>query len=372
MSKATIFNYVTGESNIVKDERYENLGSGEVQLGTIKRAFIEDDFSIQENDSNGTELEKDVDYEFINKDAEYTSLEGIPVWTGIQIINASYEIGLLYVTYKAIGSYTDGDFTRDLRSDLDTAQDDITTLQAQSAGINLLTKIANYTILDANLASYGTVLIYVNPTAGNVTITLPTLADNIGKKVQIIVIDDTNLCQLIGEGAETIEGLATIELPKQGNRVTVIGQASEWKIVEENIACQLRLDTYAGHGSTDDKIVRLTNVVENIGNMFTENHVSGYDSDAEGLEITIAKSGKYSFSVSNYQGDSYIGLTLNSAQLTTGIQSASITDRLTISYSASAQGSAWSGYLDVGDIVRLHDSGGASAGVVFTATYIGS
>jgi hypothetical protein len=375
MAVGTLFNYVSGQTTLISDERYSEVGES-FQLGTVKRAFVESDFVINSGDSDGTELVLDIDYEFADKDSNYTTLEGENIWTKINILNPFYETGDLFVTYNVLASYTDADQITSMLAD-------ILSLQESSTALNVLTKTDDYTISDDDLDGFGTLLIYSDGAANAPDITLPTLADNQNKIVIIKVIDDTTLTRLVGEGGETIEGMANIELPKEGNFIAVIGQSSEWKMLEESITCQLRLDVYAGYGSTDNKIVRLTNSRENVGNLFSENHSTGYNGNAEGLEITINKAGKYYFTASGTTGGAAvsIGLSLNSAQLTTNIQTINATDRLAIDDGSSATNShesvSWCGHLEANDVIRFHAEGTAMSDlsgepVHFTASYMGS
>lgn len=235
-----------------------------------------------------------------------------------------------------------------------------------------ITKTGNYTILDSDTFR----VIYVN---GNYTIDLPTLADNQDKEFLIMNIGSTTVT-VDGEGAETIDGLATIELPKAYDYIKIKAQSSEWKIIDEKISCQLRLYTYAGFGSTDTCILRFTTTVDNYGNMFSENHSTGYNSNTEGLEITIDKPGKYSFDFSirnNTNQD--VGLSINSAQLTTRVRNINQSDKLSVQLIAGAASVdmgavSWSGYLAVNDVIRAHsdNAGGTPTEAVFTATYLGS
>jgi len=143
--------------------------------------------------------------------------------------------------------------------------------------------------------------------------------------------------------------------------------------------CQLILNTYAGYGSTDTKIMRFTNKVEGYGSAFTENHTSGYSSNAKGLEITINKAGKYSFSFTGMapagSGDR-IGLSIDSTQLTTDINAITTANRLGVSTAVTGTECNFSIslYLTVGRVIRPHSLGflPVTASVCnFTATYIG-
>ena len=110
--------------------------------------------------------------------------------------------------------------------------------------------------------------------------------------------------------------------------------------------------------------------------MFSENHSTGYNSNNEGLEITISKAGKYSFQITS-SGSQQNGISLNSSQLTTNISSINVQDRL--AHEATTDNDAHSCtvslYLDINDVIRAHGNGVApsdSNQFNFTATYLGS
>ena len=191
------------------------------------------------------------------------------------------------------------------------------------------------------------------------TFTLPTLADNQNKIYTLYNNDSTYMLTVDGEGSEIIDGMLTIQLPKKRNYITVIGTATEWRILGERITSQLRLSGIAGRGSTDTAILRFTNVLENVGNMFTQNHVSGYSGNAKGLELVCSRSGWYYGSLDAEVATGMSGATLNSAALTTAISS--ITDDTIISqhYASSTYfvGSHiyFLRYFKAGDVVRFQD-----------------
>lgn len=241
---------------------------------------------------------------------------------------------------------------------------------------NVTNKISGYTITDTD----GYDIITFSGASANGTIVLPTLADNQSRVIRIVNLDSTYELTVDGEGAETIEGCTTIELPKQYNFIELIGTSSTWLILDESISCQLRLNTYAGYGSTDNKIMRFTNSVENYGNCFSENHSTGYNSNADGLEITINKAGKYAMSFSTTAiaagGSVSFGFSLNSTQLTTDILSITAANRLTVAVTtpSALQSIATSKYFSIGDVIRPHTDGGAAATtalVHFTIAYLG-
>jgi len=232
---------------------------------------------------------------------------------------------------------------------------------------------SNYTVLDDD--NYSTVLI--DTSSSNVTVELPTLADNQGRYLSFQVIDDTNLCTIDGEGTETIAGVETIELPKIYDRLTIFAGSTEWLIIEERISCQLRLDGYAGRGSVDTAILQYTTSRENYGNVFSENHSTGYNGNTEGLEITINKSGKYGFSMSSETSTATVifGLSLNSTQLTTAINFINNSDVLSLGRcdgSSLKANASWQGYLSKNDIIRAHSMVTTPDDIFFTASYLGN
>lgn len=245
-------------------------------------------------------------------------------------------------------------------------------LNFTGANIKYLTSTDSpYTITDSD----GDGTFICDTSTADINIIIPTLADNQNRDLEFIHQTGGNTLNIDGEGAETIDGLTDIDLPKQGDRLKIKGTTSEWSIMEERISCQLRLDTYAGYGSTDTKIMQFTNSREDYGNMFTHNHGSY---GTAGLEITIVRPGKYSFAFSkgDTSGGTRIGLSKNSSQLSTNISSINATDRMIVDGSNSLEASvAWSSWLDTGAVIRPHTIGVApdSAGEEhFTVTYAGN
>lgn len=121
---------------------------------------------------------------------------------------------------------------------------------------------------------------------------------------------------------------------------------------------EVRVNTANGYGSTNTKIRRFTNVVTNIGS-----DVTYADSAANGGSFTINKEGVYSVSYSDQGNTSGVmGLSLNSATLTTNIQSCAASSILAAAQMNTNLGNcvAWTGFLSIGDVVRAHTDGTAS------------
>lgn len=168
-------------------------------------------------------------------------------------------------------------------------------------------------------------------------------------------------------------GALRIRRNADGSGATVLS------ITEANTATHaaqsmVRLNTANGFGSTNTKIRRFTNTVTNQGSDITY-----ADSATLGASFTINTSGVYaiSFTDSYSGGFDWTGVSLNSSQLTTAINSINASDILCMSSTVSANTSGYSGatvYLPAGSVVRPHAGGGASSGngavAVFTITRV--
>ena len=89
------------------------------------------------------------------------------------------------------------------------------------------TKTADYTILDSdNLRN-----ILVDSRAGDVVITLPTLADNLEREIFIKVPYVGGKITVDGEGAETIDGETSIFLQGQHDFILVKATTAEWIVL---------------------------------------------------------------------------------------------------------------------------------------------
>jgi hypothetical protein len=91
---------------------------------------------------------------------------------------------------------------------------------------------ADYTITDVDKIK----IILVTTGSSNITVTLPTASDNLDRVIEVIKDDSgTGYVILDGEGAETINGDATIRLVQQYNRITVKCDGSNWKVIDSQI-----------------------------------------------------------------------------------------------------------------------------------------
>jgi hypothetical protein len=121
----------------------------------------------------------------------------------------------------------------------------------------------------------------------------------------------------------------------------------------------LKLSTNNGYGSTNTKIRRFVNIDKNIGSS-----ISYQDSATFGASFTVLEAGEFQITYyDNFTSAQGMGLTVNSAELTTVIDSVLTTSRLaniTTQGAGSPGNVSWSGYLEVGDVVRVHTSGVAT------------
>lgn len=105
---------------------------------------------------------------------------------------------------------------------------------------NLGSKSADYTILDDD--NYGIILITDTSTDRNVT--LPTASANTDREILIKnTSTDKGKVTIDGEGAETIDGQATIDLDFKNSYIKLICDGTGWQIIDTNLTS--RLKTYS-------------------------------------------------------------------------------------------------------------------------------
>mgnify|MGYP006921336039 CR=1 FL=1 len=105
MSVDTLYNYSTATTTLTR-EHYLNFGAAAAQLGTYKRAFLgSTNFEIWTSSAGGSSMVEGVDYTLGSEDTRLTALLGSTVYTMLTMLtHTSTDI---YITYKAVGSYTD-------------------------------------------------------------------------------------------------------------------------------------------------------------------------------------------------------------------------------------------------------------------------
>ena len=122
--------------------------------------------------------------------------------------------------------------------------------------------------------------------------------------------------------------------------------------------------TANGYGSTNTKIRRWTTSGKNIGTAITY-----ADSSTAGSSFTINEDGLYSIYYSDQtSGNDWIGISLNSSQLTTSVQSITATDRIAITKTIASAHSTTASItvaLAAGDVIRPHSEGVTSGASTF-------
>jgi len=145
-------------------------------------------------------------------------------WQHIYLDNDTTDGGTIYFdagTDQYIQSIADG-------TELDIGG--FTYIDLNGAQIKGITEYISaqddYTITDTD----GVSVITVDCNSANRTITLPTAADNTGRKITVkkIDLDYDYTVTIDGENAETIDGLASYTLNIQYDAVTIISDGSEW------------------------------------------------------------------------------------------------------------------------------------------------
>ena len=93
---------------------------------------------------------------------------------------------------------------------------------------SILTKTANYTILDTDPD-----IVQTGAISGHVTITLPTAADNTGRVITVLIVEDPGESNVVidGEGAEPINRALTKSCSDQFAHIRLYCNGSEWFII---------------------------------------------------------------------------------------------------------------------------------------------
>jgi len=197
----------------------------------------------------------------------------------------------------------------------------------------------------------------------------------IGMKLEAV---STTQCRVrFGNRGATAEGLATYatgsgsaynsgasstlrwRVAKYSGGQVAFGAATETQSGLTRLpASQVRVDTGNGHGSTNTRIRRFSNITQSIGSAITY-----ADSATLGGSFTINEAGIYSMTHHDRANASSfsIGFSVNSTQLTTDVGGITTANRLVFDVEASSTGTFRStsvvARLAAGDVVRVHTDG---------------
>jgi len=195
--------------------------------------------------------------------------------------------------------------------------------------------------------------------ASAVTLTIPAQAT-------VAWVANTQLNFLnIGAGTVTITPAATVTIngttltltTSQGGSL-VRTASNTWTFIQTagGYNSSVFLNTVNGYGSTNNKIRRFTNIVRNSGADITY-----ADSATLGSSFTINTTGMYSISCTdNFTAGNWLGLSLNSTQLSTPIYNITTAHILSAASTVTANGSSsvsFTGFLTATNVVRPHGDG---------------
>jgi hypothetical protein len=195
---------------------------------------------------------------------------------------------------------------------------------------------------------------------------------NAGKINGTLSVSTTGITNIIAfrttDGASVTNGTVKITCDKTGADYTATRTiVGSFKVPEDEVW----LTGGNGYGSTNTKIKRFVTTLKNTGSA-----ISYSDSATLGSSFTINTSGNYAITYcdgATAQGN-FIGLSLNSSQLTTNIQSITNADRLAskaayvgnISYTYCVESH---GYFPQGSVIRPHGEGNATGVTDFVTNF---
>ena len=223
---------------------------------------IDHDFFIKQDQvvrtasgGGGTLLTEDTDYTLGGEDTVLSAETTAAVGAGR---NVMHTITVINAAYQACDLYFSGKFVADA---LDPTR--ITTM-------GYLALAADHTILDCeNYRTYG-----MTTVAANLTLTLPTAADNVGKRVRLVKSDaGAGTAILDGEGAEKIgsKGVqTTFTLYGHGDWVEVESNGTLWEVIGMGFNELTYTPTFTGFGTPTDvtfSLVRRGNKAKVIGKL---------------------------------------------------------------------------------------------------------
>lgn len=250
----------------------------------------------------------------------------------------------------------------------------------QGDGFTVVNTAANGTVITvrkAGILSISTTLYYASAAILTITKNLTSLTTTIPTVASEILAGD-GIQGTSEYGSASWTGTVNVgDIIRITSNVTPLAQAANnltLSLQEQSVAVALQnvtptydnsdstvqLRTANGYGSTNTKIRRFSNTVQNFGTDIT------YTDDAAlGGYFTINKDGEYQISYTDlFNAASTLGITKNSSELTTNVISLTAPSSLLasadtggVNYCGSA---SWAGYLLKGDVIRAHTNGTTS------------
>lgn len=233
---------------------------------------------------------------------------------------------------------------------------------------------SNATITVATADGYE--FVFATGTSGTQTINLPAAASNAGRILKIKKTASGGTVVVDANASETIDGATTYTMSNQYETLTLVCDGTGWNGFDKTPNGMIRANNTAGYGSTgSNKILRYTNQTT------TGTAITYAAGAADGDTFTINEPGVYSATVyANFSANSgEIGISINSNQLTTSIESITTAHRLTMFENAAVSGvrtgCSVSFRAAAGDVLRAHTNGvaintGSDAIGVFVVTQL--
>jgi len=123
--------------------------------------------------------------------------------------------------------------------------------------------------------------ILADATGGSFTITLPTAVGNTGKVYKLKKTNASNAVTIDGNGAQTIDGYADIDMVALNDEITIISDGTNWQVTDWGIVVALRVGATSSNFNT-------TEATQVYGTVTTDTH-NGYSAGT----YTVVYSGFY-------------------------------------------------------------------------------
>ena len=238
------------------------------------------------------------------------------------------------------------------------AASDLTTFILQRT---VSTKTASYTLVAADRNTK----VVMNAGATNTAITVNTSLFSAGDTLEILNISTSGTCTITaGTATVATAGSLALGLNQSGTLYFTSAGVSVFQangVTASAPTSRIWLHTHNGFGSSSTHIPRYTTTVVNSGSDITY-----ADSASLGSTFTINTAGIYAISCQipgPIAAHAYVGISLNSSELTTAIQSITAANRLAINRTTSAGGERHfpvahiTFYFAVNDVIRPHTDG---------------
>jgi len=210
--------------------------------------------------------------------------------------------------------------------------------------------------------------------AGGFQVTLPAAKNQDGRQICIKKIDSSANTLTIGRtGSDTLDGATQVTTTIQYDTYTFISNGNIiWEVLAKSVGNhEVVVHTGNGHGSTNTMIRRFTTTLTSVGTAITY-----ADSAANGASFTVNETGLYEIFYKDYGTAAGVnaGISVNSAQLTTAVQSITIATLLGFSRTMAVGGEAPTSLtrvvrLTAADVIRPHTDSNPNSSTAATSYF---